>query len=406
MFIYFVQLADFIAFGVVGLFLVFYILSWITQLMRLGMSAFYRKGDLDIPKIDGVSVILPVFRENSSVFTDCLSSLRSALTHKEIPAFEIIVVENGSNQHREDSEHFGAQYHQIPEPSKRRAIAYGVAHAKYEIAVMLDSDAMATPEAILYLLTRFMDPAVGGVVPNQVIAGAHSSIMSRLCNWYEDIRFGNTTPGLSVTGAVPCLIGRLYAVRMKPLRAYMDEFVNQYVFGNRMETGDDRVITSALLRAGYKTVYEDRALVRTECPQTIKAFAKQRLRWSRSSFRETVLTSGWLWRHPYAFIIMWSDIIMRWLFAAVIALFVWKLATGDLDQHLFSIPVWGYVVGGVIGFFVSGWLKQVPHLSRYPQDFWYTPAFLLLTTFVLTPVEWYGNLTFWRGGSGNWLTRK
>lgn len=199
------------------------------------------------------------------------------------------------------------------------------------------------------------------------------------------------------------MIGRLYAVRTSSLRRYMPEFINQKVLGLRMETGDDRVITSMLLKDGYETRYIDDVLVWTDAPDTIGKFAKQRLRWSRSSFRETLLSINWLWRFPYAFFIMWADIVLRWMFFAVVVLFAYRMISGNLPAHFVDLSWAWYLTIGVVGFFVSGLLKQLPHLRRYPEDLKYTPLFLLLNLFVLFPVEIYGNLTFLKQG---WLTRR
>jgi hyaluronan synthase len=169
-----------------------------------------------------------------------------------------------------------------------------------------------------------------------------------------------------------------------------------------METGDDRVLTSACLLMGYKTQYDQDSIVGTFAPDTISGFAKQRLRWSRSSFRETILSIGWLWKHPYAFFVMWADMLVRWLFLAVIVAFTYRAVTGNHLIHALELSVWQYIAIGVIGFIFSGYIKQIPHLLRKPWDFWLTIPFLLLNTFVLFPVEIYGNLTCLKQG---WLTR-
>lgn len=364
----------------------------------------------------GVSVIIPVYREDDAIFKKCIRSIINALMTLGMP-YEILIVENdGSCEPRygalinelkketyeKYAEIIDPQYIFLAKASKRNAIALGVKQSHYPITVLLDSDTIAGKWSLLELLEHFSDERIGGVVPNQIIPNRQNSIWNRLCNWYEDIRFTNTTPGLSYHGYIPCLIGRLYAVRTEILKRHMDEFVNQIFFGRRMETGDDRVITSYCIQDGFKTVFERNATVYTYCPQSISAFAKQRLRWSRSSFRETI-ASPWLWKKaPYAAFVMWSDIVMRWFFFVVIVNFIVRASFGITDYHVFNINIWGYIIGGSIGFFISGMLKQLPHLIRYPEDIKIAPLFLLLTTFVLTPVEWWGNLTCLKQ---EWATR-
>ncbi len=391
MFIFMVTIVDFLQ-GNIKLFFVFYLLSIVILEIKLIASNLYKKPiDTDVTP-PSFSVVIPVFGEPLNKFRYCIESVINAA-----PKAQMVVVENGSvSQYESIAHEFGAEYINIETASKREAIAQGVLKVDTDVVVLLDSDTIVTRDAIDKLLRAFADPMVGGAVPRQSIYWDSNNLVHRLCDWYEDIRFGNTTPGLSYFGQVPCLIGRLYAVRRSIIAKHLNEFTNQNVLGIHMETGDDRVITNYILQDGYKTVYDSSALVWTFAPDTVLKFAKQRLRWSRSSFRETILALPWLWKHPYAFFVMWSDIIMRWLFAAVIVM--WILG----GHHFLYFSLLQYLVFGLLGFFASGWIKQIPHLRRCPEDFWYVPMFMLWNTFILTPVEWLGNITCLKQG---WMTR-
>src|SRR5262249_57245912 len=52
---------------------------------------------------------------------------------------------------------------------------------------------------------------------------------------------------------------------------------------------------------GSKTVYQSTARALSMFPDTGRAFLKQRLRWSRNSYRcyLTAMWKGWLWRQPF-----------------------------------------------------------------------------------------------------------
>lgn len=69
MFIFLVQLADFFAYQIIQLFLVFFVIAWILFLFRLRQSAKY-KGILKNPKPLSVSVIIPVVDEPLDVLTN------------------------------------------------------------------------------------------------------------------------------------------------------------------------------------------------------------------------------------------------------------------------------------------------------------------------------------------------
>lgn len=400
MFIFLVQLADLFAYQTVQLFLVFFLVAWTLFLFRLRQSAKYT-GIVKNPKPASISVIIPVVDEPLDIWAKVLESMSEAI--KDLDA-EVFVVPNGkySKLNADMARNFGFNVIELEEASKRKAIVIAGLHATKDIVILLDSDTIVTKNAIKTLARGFVDNSIGGIVPRQE-SFYKNTIMEKLCNWYEDIRFFNTTRGLSYHGQIPCLIGRLFAIRRELLQKYLPAFDNQYLFGIKVETGDDRVLTNMLLQDGFKTLYEDTALVYTIVPQTIKKFAKQRTRWARSSFRETLLSLPWLPAYPVAITILVGDVIVRWLFFAVVVNLVWKILSGNLSPHYLNFTLGEFVIWGVIGFFVSGYIKQLPHLYRKPQDIFLTPLFLLLNTFVLTPVEWYGNLTFWKQ---NWLTRK
>jgi hypothetical protein len=61
------------------------------------------------------------------------------------------------------------------------------------------------------------------------------------------------------------------------------------------------------------------------------------------------------------------------------------------------------ILGSIIGFIISGALRHLRHFVVTPRDVLNLIPFLIITTFVLTVVEWYGNLTL---KESDWMTRK
>lgn len=403
MFTFIVQVADLFTLGTIGVFLVFYIFSWFCLFVRLYFSSKYKQFENSVPQaLPSVSIIIPVVDEKPHVFELVLSSIRKAAEGLDA---EFFVVGNGaySKDNISMAESMGFKTLTLKVANKRKAIVKAVQISTKDIAVILDSDTVASDDCLKVILQNFQDPAVGGVVPNQVIFNRDYSVMRRLSDWFEDVRFNNTLKGLSARNSVHCLPGRLFAIRMDRLKHYSNDFVSQKMFGVELITGDDRVLTSYLLKDGFKTIYDNRTTVLTDAPNTLKQFAKQRLRWSRSSFRETLLSLGWIWNRPYMAFVLLTDIIVRWAFFFVIVIFLYRLATDQLFEHYWHFSYLELFSWSILGFFVSGFLKQIPHIWRYPQDLFYAPVFSLLSTFILTPIEWYGNITFLKQG---WLTRK
>lgn len=401
MFTFFIQVYDLVALGIVQFFMVFFVISWALFFYRLRLAKQYKGIDRD-EKARSVSVIIPVVDEPLDVWNHVLRSMSVAIRNLDA---EVFVVANGSysEENAQSAERYqGFKVIRLTESSKRNAITVAAKEATKEIVVILDSDTIVTKWTIRNLCIGFTSDDIGGITPRQE-SFFRKTIIEKVCDWFEDVRFNNSLKGLSAHGQVHCLPGRLFAIRANLLKKYLEEFNNQTLFGIKVETGDDRVLTSMLLRDGYKTLYDDGSLVYTMVPKTLKGFIKQRTRWSRSSFRETMLSLGWIHRYPYAMIGLLGDILMRWMFLAVLATFLYKAVTRDLGEHAIDLTIGEVVIGCIIGFFISGYLKQIPHLNRHPEDFFLTPVFSIITTFVLTPVEWYGNLTFWKQ---SWLTRK
>lgn len=400
MFTFFIQVYDLVALGIVQFFMVFFVISWALFFYRLRLAKQYQEIGRE-EKARSVSVIIPVVDEPLDIWDQVLMSVSVAIRDMDA---EVFVVANGSysEENAKMAEGYGFNVIRLTESSKRNAITVAAKEATKEIAVILDSDTFVYHWTIELLCMGFTSDDIGGITPRQK-AMFKTTIIEKVCDWFEDVRFNNSLKGLSAHGQVHCLPGRLFAIRANLLKKYIEEFNNQTLFGIKVETGDDRVLTSMLLKDGYKTLYDENTVVSTMVPKTLKGFIKQRTRWSRSSFRETMLSLGWIHRYPYAMIGLLGDILMRWMFFAVLATFLYKVLTGNLGEHAINLTIGEVVIGCIIGFFISGYLKQIPHLNRRPEDFFLTPVFSVITTFVLTPVEWYGNLTFWKQG---WLTRK
>lgn len=382
-----------------GLFFFYFILSWASYLTKLVKANQYEPFIAEEANIDA-TLIVPVYLEDHDVFHTTLTRLKNFAKD-----YRTIVVVNGiKNGNYKQALDMGFEVKTLDFPDKRQAIATGAELVKTGVTIILDSDTWIGKDTIEELLRPFVYGNVGGVTPKHEVFNYYENFVSRICNWLEDLRFNVTAKGQSASGSVSCLPGRLYAVRTNLLKELLPEMLGQHILGTRCFTGEDRFITSWLLKNNYLTVYQETSLVWTDCPRTLKSFIMQRLRWSRSSFRESMLSIPWTSRYPWMTFTVFSDIILRWVFFLSLTLWILGLSQSHFLYEVFpqlGSPL-AIFIGVVIGFFVSGFLRQIPHLLRHPGDILYTPVFLLVTTFILTPVEWFGNLTFWKQ---DWMTR-
>jgi hyaluronan synthase len=206
-------------------------------------------------------------------------------------------------------------------------------------------------------------------------------------------------PAQSVFGQVGCLAGRTIAYRRTAFGPAVEGLIAQTVFGVPQHVGDDRVLTNELLRAGWRTVYQSSALVRTDAPDSWPMFWRQQLRWGRSSQRETLLSLSWLWRRPVAFACFATDMITPFALYAVLALAV---AHGLNGEGTLDIAPAAQVALGYVGMLASIGLRQLPHFRRVPRDAARLPLFVIQLTFFLVPIR---ILAFASMLNQDWATR-
>src|SRR4051794_20429914 len=344
------------------------------------------------------TVLVPVYNEAVELFESCLASIRS-----NQPTELIAVIDGGDPELASVAAKYCDRVLRAPKAGKRAAIASGLAVADpaTHVVVVVDSDTVWTPNTLTAMLRPFDDPRVGGVTPRQAIFGAHESGSRRLAAWIEDLRYHLTVPAQSVLGQVGCLAGRTIAYRREAFEPAVKRLVDQQVFGVPIEVGDDRVLTSELLRNGWRTQYQSRALVLTDAPSNWRGFWRQQLRWGRSSQRETLLTLRWLWRRPAAFACFASDIVTPFALYGVIAL---SVARGIHSPSAGSTPVSPELLLAYPGMLTSIGVRQIGHFRRVPADLLRLPLFVLQLTFVMVPIRIVAFATMLHQGWGTRTT--
>jgi len=155
-------------------------------------------------------------------------------------------------------------------------------------------------------------------------------------------------------------------------------------------------LTWLVLASGYRTVYQSTAHALSMFPTTFRAFCKQRVRWSRNSYRcyLTALWKGWLWRVP---VISQLTVFQILLTPVTMAATVFYLATAVVAPDGS-----GALAFAVVWFFLGRALRNVAHLRTRPSDLLLLPLVALVITFVALPIKLYAFATMNKQG---WLTR-
>ncbi len=376
---------------------VFIIYIWIVFILRWLYSKRYKP--YKEAHFEKISAIIPVYNENFSLFKRCLQSLKN-----ENPE-EIIVVINGGGKnatiYKKIARSVKAKVYVLPEPAKRPAVALGIKKAKGSIVLLLDSDTVLRKGSLKELLKPFKDKNVGGATSTQMILNARASITRKFAGWMEDIRFAISQRAQSSFGAVGCLPGRFIAFRRELLLDCLESFVNQRFLGQLCTSGDDRYLTSHVLKKGYKTVLQASSYVYTNCPDTFIGLLKQQVRWARSSQRETLRALTWLHKHPYTLFSFITDIITPFFFLMVeinviLQLLVYGGRFVNVFQFIFDIIFAMFAMNLSIG------LKQLTHFKSHPEDLSLLPLYSLFMTLIMTPLRIWGFFTM---ANPSWHTR-
>jgi hyaluronan synthase len=379
-------------------FMAFFVYVWVLWMVKAVLAGRYRPSDAD-PGGRTSTVIVPVYNESADLFRQCLASIAS-----NEPTELIVVVDGADRGLASIASEYCDRVLELPKAGKRAAIAAGLAAAQphTDVVLLVDSDTVWMPGVLQELLRPFDDHRVGGVTPRQAIIDPAGSPSRRLADWIEDLRYHLTIPAQSLFGQVGCLAGRTIAYRREALEPAVERLVQQRIFGVPVEVGDDRVLTSELLRNGWRTVYQSRALVLTDAPSDWGGFWKQQLRWGRSSQRETLLTLRWLWRRPAAFACFASDIVTPFALFGLVAISVGH-ALHPVDATRFS-PDTSELLLVYPGMLTSIGVRQISHFRRRRSDVARLPAFVLQLTLVMVPIRIIAFATMLHQGWGTRTT--
>ena len=382
------QLHHWVPIGFVGA------ISWSVWLFRFTLSRVYR------PVKPGytatTSVVIPAYREDPDILLECLETWLA-----EDPTEVIIVPDLADTeviarlQARAQTE---PRLAVIPfaHRGKRSALGVGIRRASKDILILADSDTRWVPGLVRAVLAPFADPRVGGVGTRQNAYQPETSAWRRVANWMIDVRYLDYVRAQARAGAVACLSGRTAAYRRSVVLPVLEHLEDEFFLGRRCVAGDDGRLTWLVLASGYKTVYQSTARALSMFPDRGRAFLKQRLRWSRNSYRTylTAVWKGWVWRQPFIcqlsiLQIMLTPVTMGF---AVTYLVAWVLH----PQRLVAVIAVGWLLAG------RG-LRGISHLRERPADIWLLPLVAVMTVVVALPVKTYAFFTM---NTQGWLTRR
>jgi cellulose synthase/poly-beta-1,6-N-acetylglucosamine synthase-like glycosyltransferase len=382
------QLRHLVPLGFVG------IISWSVWLLRFTLSRVYRPVPPGFSAT--TSVVVPAFREDPDILDRCLRSWLAENPTEVIVVPDLQDIEVIERLQRRAEVDPRLVLVPFRHHGKRSALGVGIRRASSEILVLADSDTMWEPGLIAAVLAPFRDPMVGGVGTRQNAYRPRTSAWRRVADWMIDVRYLDYVRAQSRRGAVACLSGRTVAYRRSVVLPVLEHLEDEFFLGRRCVAGDDGRLTWLVLGSGYRTVYQSTARALSMFPDTGRAFLKQRLRWSRNSYRcyLTAMWKGWLWRQPF---ICQLSVLQVMLTPVTMGFAMTYFALWVLHPEL-------YVAAIAVAWLLAGrTLRGISHLREQPADIAVLPLVAIMTIIVALPVKAYAFATMNRHG---WLTRQ
>jgi cellulose synthase/poly-beta-1,6-N-acetylglucosamine synthase-like glycosyltransferase len=376
---------DVMPLGIAGIFV------WTLWLGRAVLSRFAKPVVNDFRT--SVSVVVPSYREDPAILMQCLATWRA-----QNPMEIIIVPDVADEDVQRRLEALGDPRVRVlvmEHQGKRSALGVGIRAAKGELVVLVDSDTRWEPGLLDAVQMPFIDPMVGGVGTHQNVYQRASSIWRRLADWLVNLRYYDYVPAMGRKGGVACLSGRTAAYRRNAVTSVLENLENEFFLGRRCVAGDDGRLTWLILASGYRTVHQSSARALSMFPSSFRAFMKQRIRWSRNSYRcyLTALYKGWLWRTP---LITKVTVLQILLTPATMGMAVGYLLFSRL--HLTSSGITLALIWLMLGRAIRGY----SHLRRHPQEILLLPLLAIVVVMISLPIKLYALVTMNKQG---WLTR-
>jgi parallel beta-helix repeat protein len=373
--------AAYIPLGVLGL------VRWASWLVRRVPASLYRPARTG--HLEPLTIVVPVYQEDQRVFGQALESWLANRVEEVI-----CVIDRTDEACLRIARQYPVRVIPTDVPGKRDALRRGWEAATTPLVALVDSDTIWAADVADRVCEPFADPRVGGVGTRQNVAEPRT-VWEHLNDMYLDYRYFDEIASQTVVGrAVSCLSGRTAVYRRELLLRHSERFMNETFLGVPCMSGDDKRLTTLVLEGGHLTVMQRSARVWSTFPRDGRTFFRQRLRWSRNTWRSDLraLGSRWVWGHRFLAFSMLDKAASSFTLLVAPAFMAMAIAAHHW-QAVRLLALW---------WLVSRSAKMLPHLQRRPTHaLWMVPIFIVLS-FVMALVK-IGALCTIR--KQRWLTR-
>lgn len=254
------------------LFVRYFSLLWFAYLGHAERNVL---GTPSVKELPPISVLVPAYNE-----ADVIQGALASLAAMDYPEFEVVVVDDGSTDETLalaaawEGKHGAAEIKVVTKGNggKASALNTGLAVSKHPYLFCMDADSRLEPTTLSRAMRHFSDPSVGAVAGNVKVENRGKLITKlQALEYIEGLNMPRRAQGfIAAVNIVPGPVGLFK-------REAIDE-----VGGYDTDTfAEDADLTLKLVAAGWKVVYEDRAIAWTEAPEGWLDLVQQRYRWTR-----------------------------------------------------------------------------------------------------------------------------
>lgn len=266
---------------------------------------------------------------------------------------KIVVVSDGSTDRTAAvvREFQGEDVELIEQPARRGKIANlntVLPERTEEILVLSDANVLYNPDALLHLIARFRNPAVG-CVSGKVILTDSAPELDRPTSDYYSIEWllqEKSSEVYSMVGAD----GAMYALRRELFRPCPNDTIIE-----------DFIIPMSVVRQGKRVVFEPRALAWEEGPSSLGEEFRRKARIAAGCVQGLVRGNAWPVNAPPRFwFIFVSHKLLRWLSPAV-GLLVLVLTSLSIGQMFSRVVAAGFLLVSSLAILrlLTGWKHRL-----------------------------------------------
>lgn len=262
--------------------LIFSVVSAAFYLVNSIRSVFYKDNTSVVkhsPK--DVTAIIPVYNEDIRVFRQTLRGISTQ-------GCDFTVVGDGvAGEYESVTREYGGKFIlKEPHGGKRSCMVLAMESVNTPFTMFVDADTMLPKGAVENLLSKFEDD-VGAVGANLAVEinGSPVSYSSEFVERSREV----VHKAMSVSGSVMILEGPCAVYRTSIVKPFIlsPEFRDLAMFGKKGgngKMGDDRQLTSHVIRSNYRAIKNFDVTVTTQAKGDYKSYIRQQVRWSRTGW--------------------------------------------------------------------------------------------------------------------------